>query len=169
MMAVCPQCGHHNRPGTLACERCFHPFINTASEVATRQLDDVECANFTSNYGSEYFGPDDQLVIEVRDGKAPIVVKDIKNLILGRTGRHDRREPDVDFTPFEALSKGVSQVHAAITAQDNAITIRDMGSLNGTFINGQRLIANRDHVLHDGDEIWLGHLVVRTYFHRPSA
>lgn len=46
----------------------------------------------------------------------------------------------------------VSRSHAIIS-KDNNFTIKDLGSLNGTYINA---IAIREQVLSDGDEIQIG-------------
>jgi len=47
----------------------------------------------------------------------------------------------------------VSSHHATITKQDDGLMIRDMGSTNGTFVNGQRIAQVP---LKSGDEIQIG-------------
>ncbi|MCS7071755.1 MAG: FHA domain-containing protein, partial [Anaerolinea sp.] len=66
------------------------------------------------------------------------------------------------------FEKGVSRLHAAICRQDETLTIVDMGSSNGTHLNGQRLIPDQPRVLRDGDEIRLGKLVAHIYFKRQN-
>ena len=46
----------------------------------------------------------------------------------------------------------VSRSHAVISKDEN-LTIKDLGSLNGTYINA---IAVREQILSDGDEIQIG-------------
>lgn len=48
----------------------------------------------------------------------------------------------------------VSQVHAVIESYGGSFTVRDLGSSNGTFVNGQAIVGER--VLRPGDEIRLG-------------
>jgi len=50
--------------------------------------------------------------------------------------------------------KTVSHLHAAIERVGPGWCIRDLGSRNGTFVNGQRILT--DQVLKHGDEIRLG-------------
>ena len=59
---------------------------------------------------------------------------------------------------------GVSRVHAAFERFGDAWCVRDLGSRNGTFVNGDRIIGER--ALHSGDEIVLGRL--RLLFHAPA-
>ena len=59
---------------------------------------------------------------------------------------------------------GVSRVHAVFERFGDAWCVRDLGSRNGTFVNGGRIIGER--ALHSGDEIVLGRL--RLLFHAPA-
>ena len=59
---------------------------------------------------------------------------------------------------------GVSRVHAVFERFGEAWLVRDLGSRNGTFVNGGRIIGER--ALHSGDEIILGRL--RLLFHAPA-
>jgi len=57
--------------------------------------------------------------------------------------------------PFDADEETqVSGRHAAIFREGDLYVLRDLGSTNGTFVNGQRLRA--DHILADDDLIQLG-------------
>ena len=47
----------------------------------------------------------------------------------------------------------VSRHHAQVQREGNALTIRDLGSSNGTFVNGKRVSS---HVLESGDHVQLG-------------
>ena len=53
----------------------------------------------------------------------------------------------------------VSRVHCRLTlSADGNLTVEDLGSTNGTLVNGER--AER-RVLEDGDELRMGRLVLR--------
>lgn len=47
----------------------------------------------------------------------------------------------------------VSRIHATIDQQENSYYVRDEDSLNGTFLNGRKLDANKAVELHDGDRL----------------
>jgi two-component system cell cycle response regulator len=56
---------------------------------------------------------------------------------------------------------GVSRRHASIVADSQGgVWLTDLGSTNGTFLNGTRVTAYAPHRLHDGDRLQLGSSVV---------
>ncbi len=54
-------------------------------------------------------------------------------------------------TPWDAT---VSQLHAVVERYPSGWCVRDVGSRNGTYLNGDRIVG--DHVLRPGDEIRAG-------------
>jgi pSer/pThr/pTyr-binding forkhead associated (FHA) protein len=66
--------------------------------------------------------------------------------------------PDLDLTPDGGLESGVSRHHCKIHQRGRTYLAEDVGSANGTFLNGQRLTPYLPHVLKDGDEIQLGNI-----------
>jgi predicted component of type VI protein secretion system len=65
------------------------------------------------------------------------------------------RGEDCQLRPQSHL---VSRRHCAILIEDNSAAIEDLGSTNGTFVNGERLTAR--HELKTGDHIKVGMLEV---------
>lgn len=55
-----------------------------------------------------------------------------------------------------AGSSAISRQHCAITRQDNRVTVKDMGSRNGTLVNGNKIDGETE--LTSGDEITVGPL-----------
>ncbi len=51
-----------------------------------------------------------------------------------------------------------SRHHAEVRAGHGGYRLHDLGSTNGTYLNG---VAVREHPLHDGDEIRIGSTVLR--------
>jgi S1-C subfamily serine protease len=78
-----------------------------------------------------------------------------------RIGRH----PASDFQFDPTKDRDVSGRHAEIVGTSNGtrFTIRDVGSTNGTWVNGDKL--DREHILADGDVIAFGASGPRMEFH----
>ncbi len=58
-------------------------------------------------------------------------------------------------------NKTVSRKHATIYLSNNQYYISDNNSTNGTFVNRQKVVSGRDHVLNDGDIIKLSNVEFR--------
>lgn len=66
-----------------------------------------------------------------------------------------RSDMDIDLRSIPN-QEFVSGKHATICYQDGAFFLKDLGSLNGTKVNGSKILANISTRLDDGDEILLG-------------
>ncbi len=64
----------------------------------------------------------------------------------------------------------VSKLHAAIERRDGRIFLSDLGSTNGTVLNG-RLLRGKEAEIHDGDRIQVGPVVctLATVAHREGC
>ena len=85
-------------------------------------------------------------------------------MIIGRGDPQAGIYPDVDLGPHGAQSNGVSRQHAAVIAKDNRIKIKDLGSVNGTKLNGFTLEANQEYRLRHGDSLEIGQLKLQVRF-----
>ncbi len=168
-MKICPSCSHKNREGSLFCEECGQNLLsNINAAVKTKQIDlDSDAVSFSS-WGSAKFDLDTVVVLHIRDSQEPLRISPNNRVILGRYDGGNAPKPDLDLTPHGALEKGVSRIHAAIYRTDDTLTLIDMGSSNGTLLNGHRLVRDQPRVLRDGDEIRLGKLVAHIYFKQNS-
>ncbi|NDJ33055.1 MAG: response regulator [Chloroflexi bacterium] len=75
-------------------------------------------------------------------------------------GRHDPDglTVDLDLTPFDAATYGVSRQHAMIKFDAHNLYLHDIGSVNGSFVNFTRAFLGRPLTLHDLDVISFGKL-----------
>jgi serine/threonine protein kinase len=68
---------------------------------------------------------------------------------------------DIDLNPLRQSSDRVSRRHAEIVKRGDAFFVRDLGSLNGTFIVGRgRLGRDQLYQLKDGDQMMLGSAIL---------
>ena len=83
------------------------------------------------------------------DNGTPIKID--KTIIL--IGRH----PDCDIVLTN--SRKISRKHCCLAQIDNRLVIRDLGSMNGVWVNGQRVRRQND--LSIGDEVSVGDVSFR--------
>jgi pSer/pThr/pTyr-binding forkhead associated (FHA) protein len=69
--------------------------------------------------------------------------------------------PDIDLSPYQAYASGVSRLHAVVKRDGPRVILMDLGSANGTYINGKRLTTNVEQVLNHGDIVALGKLKIQ--------
>ena len=87
-------------------------------------------------------------------GEYPL--QDARDLVIGRSS-------DLDMVLIEDM---VSRKHAKITLQNGAITIADLGSTNGTFVNGEKVKKTQ---LKEGDRVLIGTSILKLVTVQRSA
>jgi hypothetical protein len=175
-MQVCPNCAHRNRPGVIFCENCGASLIGDAP-ISTRSIGpkgendtapEPAFSHIADNAATDVFPKDGALKVEIT-GAEPILLKTKPEIVFGRRDPATGAMPDVDLTPFAGYRMGVSRRHAAVRRSgDTALELWDLGSSNGTFVNGVRLPPHKAHRLRDGDELKLGQMTMRVYFQVPT-
>lgn len=166
-MKTCPYCGEGNREGVLFCEECGQPLMGSDQDVlATDRLEVEEKVTSVGRaaWGTARFDDNSSIIIRLREHTQPLSLVAKDELLLGRSDEQSGLTTDLDLGPFGAVDKGVSRRHAAIRRGDNTLMLVDLGSTNGTHLNGQRLNPNEPRVLRDGDEIRMGKLVFHIFF-----
>ncbi len=53
---------------------------------------------------------------------------------------------------------GISRQHCKLVNRGDAFVVQDLGSANGTFVNGKKIV---EHYLNDGDEIFIGKYILK--------
>jgi hypothetical protein len=165
-LKICPNCGYNTREGYLYCEECGSTLESKAEQrTGTRTLEAASDDYAThASWGTARFEKDAAIILHIRDASDPLTFHPQGETLVGRLDQTSTQKPDLDLTPYGALEKGVSRIHAAIFRNDDTLTLVDKGSANGTHLNGQRLVPNQPRVLRDGDEIRLGKLIAHIYF-----
>src|SRR5580700_5276988 len=83
-----------------------------------------------------------RLILATAEGQQAIELRPINSL-----GRHPNNS-------IQLLDKIVSKEHCILEQREGIFVLRDLGSLNGTYVNGERVRG--EQVLKHGDEIALG-------------
>jgi pSer/pThr/pTyr-binding forkhead associated (FHA) protein len=94
------------------------------------------------------------IIIDLNPPNNSIDTNQSRALLIGRTSVARAIRPEI---PLD-LDDAVSARHAILTIHpDGALILRDIGSSNGTLVNGLEIAIMADMSLNSGDEITLGH------------
>ncbi len=81
--------------------------------------------------------------------------------LIGRWDSDGGAFPEIDLEQEDVEAK-ISRKHAVIYVQGDSVTIEDVGSLNGTFVNKvTKSVAGKKIPLSVGDEVNIGALVFK--------
>ena len=143
----CHNCGHRNPEGVNFCSSCGNALLSDG--------DDATITLHPDDHGEASEEDPTVTLVEIPHGSGVLVVTRGSNTgaryLLGpdvtRAGRH----PESDIFLDDIT---VSRRHVEITPKDGgAYALRDVGSLNGTYVNRERI----DEVqLAPGDEVQIG-------------
>lgn len=167
-MIHCPNCENKEFDGTLFCSECGTRLWQGSSElVSTANLTLGNAPNtaklgvLVSSTTSDELGT---ITIRVR-GTSELMRLAGKNFYtLGRSDPNSANTPDLDLAQFNGQEMGVSRLHAQIIRNDDGLHLEDLGSTNGTKLNGRLIAPNDLHRLNNGDEVRLGKLALNLYF-----
>lgn len=162
-MILCPTC-HNNEPsGALFCSECgarlaiFEIVTTNAIDRNQTGLLMFQPRTPSPSLSSSATGSTDAVVsLHLITSGMIVHLSGRTEYTLGRTAEGQPILPDVDLSPYEAFSQGVSRLHAVLKFNNESVSITDLGSSNGTRVNGQKIMPNVDYPLNHGDVIALG-------------
>ncbi|GII82487.1 hypothetical protein Ssi03_04770 [Sphaerisporangium siamense] len=153
----CTQCGNANPEDARFCSRCGSPLSRPESTpvgdtTSTISLSGIEAMD--SETTGQTLLPDRAAVDQLPPGTALLVVmrgpnagsRFLLDSDLTTAGRH----PESDIFLDDVT---VSRRHAEFYRRGDYFTARDVGSLNGTYVNRERI---EEHPLTGGDEVQIG-------------
>lgn len=96
--------------------------------------------------------------------QASIIFPLVKPIIVGRPFSAQQVDSTLDLGVFGAENLGVSRSHIRLWPANEGVFIEDLGSLNGTRVNGVMLPAHTPQRIYHADRIKLGGLELRIEF-----
>ena len=143
----CNNCGAHNPEGSNFCSSCGRPLIDREGSDTT----------ITFAVADNEADLEEEVHISAEDlegGRGVLVVKRGPNagskFFLDGEATTIGRHPDSDIFLDDIT---VSRRHAEVRRSEDGFHLHDIGSLNGTYVNRERV---EDTPLRSGDEIQIG-------------
>jgi pSer/pThr/pTyr-binding forkhead associated (FHA) protein len=80
-------------------------------------------------------------------------------------GRFDENPVDIDLTPQEAEDNPwASRQHACVSYENGGLFIEDLGSVNGTFVNKNKITKGEKVALKNGDYVQTGTVMFKVKY-----
>lgn len=167
-MIICPNCHHHEITGALFCSECGAQLV-LIEHVETQMFGKMNTSTLPMLPESRPLSPNKNipdlsgttLSLYMVDSGQILHLMNRMEFTLGRMAEGQPIAPDVDFSPYDAYTQGVSRLHASIQITQQRVVITDLGSSNGTRINGQKIMPHVNIPINHGDVISLGRLKVQ--------
>lgn len=140
---VCSECGHENTPGANFCSSCGTSLAPDEPTTLTFQIDTSDPDDATLTLELDDIPTEGLLVVTHGDnaGSKFALTDEVTT-----AGRH----PDSTIFLDDIT---VSRRHAEIRRRGDGYVVRDVGSLNGTYLNRERI---DEAPLRDRDELQVG-------------
>ena len=161
-MIKCRVCNHQEVEGALFCSECGTGLQTAVTEIiTTTNFSETDFDKPIQENRQNILVDVDIMALQILEGGQVISLSDKKELTLGRVSDGQIIMPDIDLTDYRAYEFGVSRLHAVLKKEKTQITIMDLGSANGTYLDGVRLKPESEHALYNGSIIALGKLKIQ--------
>lgn len=162
-MVQCPNCHNQELSGALFCSECgfglVEAVVSNTQHIERHQTGILSFQSHPSSPPDSVIGAEKiEIVISLHLIESGMILKlsGKPEFTLGRIAEGQTAVPDVDLAPYEGYAQGVSRVHAVLHLNNQRVFITDLGSSNGTRVNGQKVLPNVDFPLNHGDVVSLG-------------
>lgn len=163
-MTVCRDCGHQELAGSLFCSECGASLLELGGELAVLEAPRApKPPPLLGQTVATQELPRLLVVFLPLTSKRVTLPLKVGRIVVGRGTADQDPPPALDLTPHHGAEFGVSRTHAIIEITEQGITITDLNSTNGTFINNFRLPAELPYPLQNGDELQFGSLLVHIF------
>jgi len=165
-MITCPSCKNKEFSGALFCSKCGAQIMLSQEDSPTIEIKRAVIEEFNEITTPTFPQPpsdasDSKVAIHILDDGNVIHIHGRDEFTFGRSTDGQTIIPDIDLSTFEAYEAGVSRLHANLNIHGIEVSIQDLGSANGTSINGDRIDPLTEYDIKHGDIISLGRLRVQ--------
>lgn len=162
---ICPACHTRNELHAIVCAHCGvtldDPFVDSAYRTRTAALDPALTPEAASSWlteeTTELAVPDSGIAFYVDGHSMPAFMDSQAEFVLGRSAG-PTSEALLDLAPFGGYSLGLSRRHAMIRRTGDGYEVMDLGSVNGTWLEEERLTPQISTRLHSGSHLRLGRM-----------
>jgi hypothetical protein len=138
--------------------------LDGVETLVTQAVTDEQIANELRKSPRPDFAatpPNSWISLHLMDSGKILPLASRNEFTLGRLSEGQPIMPDIDLTPYQAYASGVSRLHAVVKRDADRVLVMDLGSSNGTYVNGRRINPHVEESLSHGDILALGKLKIQ--------
>lgn len=163
-MIVCSNCQYKNVSGAVFCAECgaqLDGVETLVTQAITDEQIEEELKKKSGRPEPVSVPSNSWISLHLMDSGKILPLASRNEFTLGRLSEGQPIMPDIDLTPYQAYASGVSRLHAVVKRDNNRVAVMDLGSSNGTYVNGRRLNPHTEESLSHGDIVALGKLKIQ--------
>lgn len=163
---ICPVCKRENEPKAVVCAHCGarleDPSMDSGHQTKTTDMqaltpEMIKEWSFKEAVVPEV--PENGIAIYVEGEAKPAYIDSRREFVVGRKAG-TTTELLMDLAPFRGYSLGLSRQHVVVRRVRDGYEVMDLGSVNGTWLNGERLVPHKPYPLYSGSHLRLGHMQI---------
>jgi FHA domain len=161
---ICPICKTKNDLEAVLCWHCGatldDPFMDPGAKTKTTDMPAIVPENIRPWSIDEAAVAPGGIAVYVEGEYKPTYIDFNGEFVIGRkmgtTGTPS--EVLLDLAPLGGYHMGLSRRHVVIRRTDHGYEVLDLGSVNGSWLNDERLIPHKSYPLASGSHLRLGRM-----------
>lgn len=168
---VCPVCSTKNELEAVTCGNCGasldDPFLDPGAKTKTNDMQALSTETIREWSVDRGVVPEGAIAVYVEGGSIPVFVDSKDEFVIGRKVG-TTSDVSLDLSASGGYHLGVSRRHAVIRRTEAGYELLDLGSVNGTWVNNERLAPHKPYPLATGSHLRFGSMRLFVVF-RPGA
>jgi len=159
---ICPVCKESNELQAIVCGHCGtlleDPFMDPGVRTKKTSIPAVVPESIKDWSIDEAVVPDKGIAVYIEGEFNPVYIDSTGEFVIGRKvgTTLDIQEGLLDLSPLGGYGRGLSRRHVVIRGTEHGYEIMDLGSVNGTWLNDERLVPQKYYPLASGSHLRLG-------------
>ena len=167
----CPVCKNKNEIGAPVCRHCGaaleDPFLDPGPQTKTTDMAARIPERSRDWAVDEAAIPDSGIAVYIEGQFSPAHVDSNGEFVIGRKVG-TTSNVSLDLSQAGGYHLGLSRRHGVIRRTEDGYEVLDLGSVNGTWLNGERLVPHKAYPLPSGSHLRLGRMRLLVLY-RPFA
>jgi hypothetical protein len=168
---ICPVCKESNELEAIVCGHCGaeleDPFMDPGFKTKATNFQAVVPESIGDWSINKAAVPDHGIAVYIEGEFNPAYRDSREEFVIGRKTETSSlvSEGLLDLAPRGGYAQGISRRHAVIQRTEHGYEILDLGSVNGTWLNDERLTPHKYYPLASGSHLRLGSMRLFVLYH----